>query len=1033
MATFSSHPDPLPSVRTASPPDRGGDELRAAHVLLAHGADQRHESRRIVFGASLLLLAGVVALNLGLYHELHQRVEQRGWGRLEDAAELARDEVSRFTVTARRISESLARDPATRQALLATLHDGGHHVASGAWAVLTDKADHFGFESIELAAPEGSVVTSHRQCGCQTPRERAQLVARALIMGEPVLADPGVGELVVAVPLGIDSDGHSGVLLVHDHAPQLADALGRQWQSLGRSAGAFLVRAEGDRAVVLTDFSRGTGLPRRRRVDLSASDAMSVAMAATGVESRAEVANAEGQPAWIVTRMLPELGWGLVAQVDRAEILSEMNGAKQGLLLLDLLLVALLVGSGLLWWRFYRAGLARHEAQLTERHAQRIQSVFDTAFDAIVSLEPTGRVRAVNRAAERLLDSTAAELDGRPISEHLDFGGDDVLPSAGSVGVGRVLRHGAEPIPVEFSIGAAGDGDERMVTAIVRDVRERVEAERRLRGFAEGLEVANRRLEEVNAQLEEASRLKSEFLANTSHELRTPLNGMIGFLQLVLDDMCDSPEEEREFLKQALQCSRHLLGLINDVLDIAKIEAGRLQLETDRIDTQALFGEVYTLTHVQAAQKGVALEFDSQVDEGLHARGDFGKVKQVLINLVGNSLKFTPKGRIVVRAKAHPELGHFMFEVQDTGIGIPADRQKLIFEKFVQADGSTTRRFGGTGLGLAISRSLIELMGGIIGVHSEGEGHGTRMYFSLPMWRDEIETSTAEQRAADEQVKGPAGGSLVLIVEDDPVFRRFLTAVLQQSGYRTVEADHAESGWMLLRRLRPAVVVLDYALSCGDGAALRTGWDLATRMTSEPETRHVPIVFVTGFDRELKDKLRATAFARRPEHLVKPIEAGQLIERINAVALPHASGLTRVLMADDDPTVAAYMRKVLPEKRFHLEITSNGEECLHALRTQPHAYDLLILDLMMPEVSGYDVLREMTLSQIRPDLPVLVLTNFPEARNEEERRLLEHGLVLDVVAKTSVHDNPQLLPHLLDWHLQVARGAGAPDDAREAA
>jgi len=1033
MAHFSSHPEPLPAVRTSPPIGGAGDEPKAAHVLLSHGVDKRHESRRILVGATLLLVAGVVALNLGLYHEFHQSVEQRGWSRLEDAADLARDEVSRFTTGVRRTSQSLARDPATRQALLAALHAGHARVDPDAWAVLTDKADHFGFESVQLAAPEGTIVTTHRVCDCQTPRERVQLVARALIMGEPVLADPGVGELVVALPLGVDEDGHSGVLLVHDHDPQLADALGRQWRSLGQSAGAFLVRTEGDRAVVLTDFSHGSGLPRRRRVDLEAGDAMAVAMAATGVESRAEVANAQGKPAWVVTRSLPELGWGLVAQVDRAEMLAEMRSARQGLLLLDLLLLGLLGGGALLWWRFYRAGIARHEAQLTERHAQRIQSVFDTAFDAIVSFEPGGRVRAVNRSAERLMARSAAELDGQPITRHLDFGGGDRLPAAGSVGVGYVRRNEGDPIPVEFSIGAAGEGDERLVTAIVRDVRERVEAEQRLRAFAEGLEVANRRLEEVNAQLEEASRLKSEFLANTSHELRTPLNGMIGFLQLVLDDMCDSPEEEREFLKQALQCSRHLLGLINDVLDIAKIEAGRLQLETDRIDPQQLFGEVYTLTHVQAAQKGIALEFDSQVDEGLHARGDFGKVKQVLINLVGNSLKFTPKGRIIVRAKAHPSLGHFMFEVQDTGIGIPPDRQKLIFEKFVQADGSTTRRFGGTGLGLAISRSLIELMGGIIGVHSEGEGHGTRMYFSLPMWRDEIETSEAEQRAADDQIKGPNGGALVLIVEDDPVFRRFLTAVLQQSGYRTVEADHAESGWMLVRRLRPAVVVLDYALSCGDGAALRTGWDLATRMTSEAETRHTPIVFVTGFDRELKDKLRATAFARRPEHLVKPVEASQLIERINAVALPHASGLTRVLMADDDPTVAAYMRKVLPEKRFHLEITTNGEECLHALRTQPHAYDLLILDLMMPEVSGYDVLREMTLSQIRPDLPVLVLTNFPEARNEEERRLLEHGLVLDVVAKTSVHDNPQLLPHLLDWHLQVARGAHGAHDEREAA
>ena len=176
------------------------------------------------------------------------------------------------------------------------------------------------------------------------------------------------------------------------------------------------------------------------------------------------------------------------------------------------------------------------------------------------------------------------------------------------------------------------------------------------------------------------------------------------------------------------------------------------------------------------------------------------------------------------------------------------------------------------------------------------------------------------------------------------------------------------------------------------------------------------------FRSDLPQRLQATAFARRPEHLVKPVEAKALIEKITQLAGEVGPGPVRVLMADDDPTVSAYIRKVLPSDRFLVEVANNGEECLHILRTQPKAFDVLLLDLMMPEVSGYDVLREMTLGGLYQDLPVLVLTNFPEPRNAEERRLLEQGLVLDVVAKTAVHDNPQLLPHVLDWHLQVSRG-----------
>jgi len=259
--------------------------------------------------------------------------------------------------------------------------------------------------------------------------------------------------------------------------------------------------------------------------------------------------------------------------------------------------------------------------------------------------------------------------------------------------------------------------------------------------------------------------------------------------------------------------------------------------------------------------------------------------------------------------------------------------------------------------------------------------------------------------------------------------------VLQRGGYRTVEADHAESAWLLVRRLRPAVVLLDYALSCQDGAALRTGWDLAQRMASEAQTRHIPVIFVTGFDGELKHRLHATAFARRPEHLVKPVDPATLITKISALTDDKQGRLVRVLMADDDPTVLAYVRRVLPSDRYLVEVANNGDECLHILRTQPNGYDVLLLDLMMPEVSGYDVLREMTLSGLQPDLPVMVLTNFPEPRSDEERRLLQEGLVLDVVSKTAVHDNPQLLPHVLDWHLQVSHGhdGEADDELRRAA
>jgi len=993
----------------------------ASSFLFSHGLDLRREGVRVVTGFALLLTAGIVALNVTLWRNAEERIEQEAWRRLESAADVQRAELDQALGVLRREAMSVLGDEDVRHAAFTVRSGATPEEARRVLQGLHTTAAHFEFRNVSVLDEQGRTLSEWHPRSPRQSRTDAELAEATLAKGEPQWGPVQDGLLPLAIPM--EGGGRSRTLVFHaDFAGTIAPML-ESWPGFGPSTGGYLVQSDGTDVELLTPPPGGEGPGAGSRLALTAREAMAPAMAATGVASRVEQAGTAGEATWSVTRSLRGAPWGLVAQTQRSEMMGGMSSVRQALGALDLILLAVFVAVALVWRRSYQHGLARREVEITERHARRLQGILDTAFDAILTFDRTGRVRTLNRAAEDMFGQASAALVDQPIQRLLHWGASGssmALPQVGSVVGGEALRSDGGRVPVEFSLARAGEGDERMFTAIVRDVSGRVAAEQRIRAFAEGLEQSNRRLEEVNAQLEEASRLKSEFLANTSHELRTPLNGMIGFLQLVLDGMCDSREEEQEFLRQGLQCSRHLLGLINDVLDIAKIEAGKLALDIDRVDLQQLFGEVYTVTHVQAAQRGLRLVFEDLTGGEYSGRGDVGKVKQILINLVGNSLKFTPKGEIRVRGRAHPELGHLMIEVEDTGVGISPGRQKAVFEKFVQGDGSTTRRFGGTGLGLAISKSLVELMGGIIGIHSEGEDRGTRVYFSLPLWRD---SDTGEEELLEgvaDRIEGAAGDPLVLVVEDDAVFRQFVTAVLQRGGYRTVATDRAESAWVLVRRLRPAVVVLDYALSCQEGATLRTGWDLAQRMTSEPETRHTPVVFLTGFDGELRQRLHATAFARRPAHLVKPVEPKALVAKITELAGQVGDRVVRVLMADDDPTVSAYVRKVLPPDRFLVDVANNGEECLHILRTQPNGYDLLMLDLMMPEVSGYDVLREMTLAGLHPNLPVLVLTNFPEPRNEEERRLLEEGLVVDVVSKTDVHGSPQLLSHVLDWHLQVA-------------
>jgi len=1038
MATPDPKQDKAIGPRANAVTSRMSDAARAVQSLLPIGPAGRRDSRRVLAGFVVMLVFGVAALNLILFQNASRRAARDGWSRLEASADLRRDELASVVGAFRREALGTLEDPDIHDALLRVARGNGADFDESSRHELAQARERFGFSGIQLLDARGNVVWQAGE-SLPAPRRAARLVARSLALREDLLGDPAGSRLVLAAPLEDGRGMPDHAVVFHDRGENIARKLLAGWPGMGASNRAYLVRQEDDHAVILAGGDAGNplGLVNGQRLPLRAPEATIAAMAATRIESRAEVRNVAGEPMWAVTRALPELGWGMIAAESRADGMRGLEATWGLLLLLDLGLVVFVLGLVVVWRRIYVSGLARREAEITERDRRRMQAVFDTAFDAMLLFDTEGRIRSANLAAATLFDRGTEALAGVPFGDVVQWGSgaaDRRLPASGAVAHGFALQPGGVRVPVEFSIGTAESGDEQLHTAIVRDIRERVEAERLVRESAAGLEASNRRLEEVNAQLEEASRLKSEFLANTSHELRTPLNGMIGFLQLVLDGLCDSPEEERDYLRQALACSRHLLGLINDVLDIAKIEAGKLSLEIERLQVQQVFDEVYTITHVQAAQRGVELRFETDLEDGVGVRGDFGKVKQVLVNLVGNSLKFTPRGSIVVRARSRSSLGHVLFEVQDTGVGIPPDRQKLIFEKFVQGDGSTTRRFGGTGLGLAISRSLVELMGGIIGVHSEGEGHGTRMYFSLPLWRGEPALPDESDAAhGAERIEGVTGGSLVLLVEDDAVSRRLMTAVLKHSGYRTVEAENAESAWVLVRRLHPACIVIDYALSCSDGATLRTGWDLAQRLSSEQDTRHIPLIFVTGFDGELREKLRSTAFSRKPEHMVKPIDPRALVTRIESLVGPRGDNVVRVLLADDDATVTAYVRKVLPVDRFHLEVANNGEECLHVLRTQPKGFDILLLDLMMPEVSGYDVLRELTLSGLNPDLPVMVLTNFPEPRDESERQLLEQGLVIEIIAKSDVHANPAVLPEALRRHLGPAAAALDGDERREAA
>jgi PAS domain S-box-containing protein len=552
-----------------------------------------------------------------------------------------------------------------------------------------------------------------------------------------------------------------------------------------------------------------------------------------------------------------------------------------------------------------------------------------------------------------------------------------------------------------------------------RDEYELQESSRRVEEANKELGKANGELELARQIADEANRLKSEFLANTSHELRTPLNTIIGSLKLIIDGLCDDQDEEREFIQNAYQSARHLLSLINDVLDIAKIEAGKMSVELASVGIVDLFSQVEALTHVQAANRNLSLTFETADGQTLEAYADPAKLKQVLINVVGNAIKFTPSGSVQLSAQGYPEKGHIVIQIIDTGIGISAEEQGRLFRAFVQADGSTTRQFGGTGLGLAISHRLMELMGGSITLHSDGEGMGTTVSIIVPIARPDV-MDDSEDDVPDLsflEPQGPQDGALIVVVEDDPAARRLISTVLQRAGYRTICCGMADEAFAICRSVVPDALVLDINLPSKAGAQLHTGWDLMHALAEKGAA--IPVVIVTGHTDEVLRRLRVERWVPPANVLTKPVEGSDLIAMIQRVVGDASRSPIRVLVADDDPHIGQMLAKILPGPHYALTLAANGREALQLIRPQPDVFDVLLLDLMMPEVDGYQVLRELKLQGVAPDLPVVIITNYPEPNTDEERALLEEGTVVSVVAKSDLHSAPTLLLEKVQRALRI--------------
>jgi CheY-like chemotaxis protein len=460
-----------------------------------------------------------------------------------------------------------------------------------------------------------------------------------------------------------------------------------------------------------------------------------------------------------------------------------------------------------------------------------------------------------------------------------------------------------------------------------------------------------------------------------SHELRTPLNAIIGYSEMLLEDAADRGDDASEAdLRKIQTAGKHLLGLINDVLDLSKIEAGRVELYVERVELPKLAAELRSMVDPLLAKNSNVLKIDCPADIGV-IETDLTKLRQSLLNLLSNAAKFTKDGTIYLDVAR--ELGNdgeptVVFRVRDTGIGMTEEQIGRLFQAFTQADSSTTRNFGGTGLGLAITRHFCLMLGGSI-VVSSIPGEGSTFTITLP--------ASAPAPVAEAPplptVSGLPGGSTILVVDDDPVVHEMLAATLTKEGFRVVHARSGADALRLAKEDPPDAVTLDVMMPQVDG------WSVLGMLKSDPALAHIPVIMLTIVDnRALGFSLGASEF------MTKPIDRGRLVTLLNRFAAPARGRL--VLIVDDDADVRSLLRHSVEGAGLIAAEASNGREALTMLAdgTRPA---LVLLDLMMPEVDGFAFLDSIRSDPALADLAVVVLT-AKELTAEEKSFLAERTM-----------------------------------------
>jgi len=660
------------------------------------------------------------------------------------------------------------------------------------------------------------------------------------------------------------------------------------------------------------------------------------------------------------------------------------------------------------------------EHQQAEEELRLTQFALEHASDGVFWINPHGRIVYANEAACRSLGRSRDELTSLSVYDI-----DPIFPKEGREAFRKNLKergsmtfesehrtNQGRVFPVEITVNRLEFDGKEFGFTFARDITERKRAEEEMRRAKEAAEAANR--------------AKSLFLANMSHEIRTPMNGVIGMAGLLLDTEL-TPEQQR-YAEIVRDSGEALLAVINDILDFSKIEARKLTLETNDFDLHTVLESAAAVLAIKAFGKGLELTCELERGTPRLLRGDPGRARQVLVNLLGNAVKFTPQGDVAIKVRLEAEderMATLRFTVSDTGIGFRQDRAAALFEPFVQGDGSSTRRYGGTGLGLAISKQLVEMMGGQIGVESE-EGKGSTFWFTA------VFEKQPQPSAPVTDAPPSLRGAKVLVVDDNNTNRLLVCRLLSSWGCRPEGSADGNSALAILRQAAQGVdpfqiALLDMSLPGMEGE------ELGRRIAADPQLKDAALVLMTGFGRQSDwARLQARGFSG---HVSKPIWEHSLREALLPLgakgigasqsaqaALPHPTAVqeknhARILVAEDNQANQQVTVAILSKLGYDADVVTNGKEAVRAL--QQIAYDVVLMDCEMPEMDGYEAtrrIRECRTGTRNPCIPIIAIT--ADAMKGAREKCFQAGMS-DYLAKPV---KPQQLAAVMERWLSTPAG-----------